>query len=120
MSIKSSPAAKPAKGEIWDVDLDPTVGREQSGIRPALIVSADLFNMSPRDLVIVLPITGTHRGIPSQVPVNPPEGGLTKPSVIMTENIRSVSTSRLIRRRGVASPGTMNMVKLALEFLLDF
>lgn len=119
MSLKRSGAASPLKAEIWEVDLNPTRGREQSGIRPALIVSDDSLNRSSRNLVIVAPITGTDRGFPTHVQVNPPEGGLTKRSVIMTESIRSISTARLIRRLGAVSVNTMNKVRLTMRIVLD-
>jgi len=45
------------RGDIWLINLDPTIGHEQSGIRPALIISDDLLNQSLAELVIVLPIT---------------------------------------------------------------
>ena len=41
---------EPLRGEIWNVNLDPTKGREQRGIRPALIVSHNMFNRSAAEL----------------------------------------------------------------------
>ena len=49
------------RGEIWEVDLDPRKGREQKGVRPCLIVSADGLNRSRFGTVIVCPITTKHR-----------------------------------------------------------
>ncbi len=43
------------QGEIWRVNLNPSRGHEQAGIRPALIVSVDMFNHGPAGLVVVLP-----------------------------------------------------------------
>ena len=65
------------------VDLDPTRGREQSGLRPALVLSVDKFNHGPAELVIMVPITKTKRGI-----------------FITCEELRSVSTDRLVRQLG--------------------
>ncbi len=87
--------ANPSRGEIWTADFSPTIGREQAGLRPCLIVSADGLNRSRAELVIVLPITSKAKGIPSHVEVNPPEGGLTVRSFIKCEDIRSISTTRL-------------------------
>ncbi len=47
---------EPLRGEIWLADLNPTRGHEQSGRRPVIVLSEDLFNNGPADLVIVLPI----------------------------------------------------------------
>jgi mRNA interferase MazF len=49
------------RNEIWEVDLDPRKGREQAGVRPCLVVSADGLNRSRFGTVIVCPITTTHR-----------------------------------------------------------
>jgi mRNA interferase MazF len=112
-------AASPARGEIWDADLNPTVGREQAGRRPVLVVSDDALNSSPRGLVVVIPITGTSRGLPTHIPVTPPEGGLAKPSVMMTEQIRSISKDRLRRRYGVVTKATMRQVDEVLRIVLS-
>ncbi len=117
MSTKSG-GVRPARGEIWEVNLNPTVGREQAGRRPALIVSDNALNSGPRGLVVVIPVTGTARGLPSHVSVAPPEGGLTKPSVIMTEQVRSVSKDRLGRRYGMVTHLTMNQVDQILRIVL--
>ena len=70
----------PGRGEVWLTDLNPTRGHEQAGRRPVLVVSDDLFNRGPAGLVIVLPMTSTLRGVPSHVPIDPPEGGLERRS----------------------------------------
>lgn len=62
----------PSRGEVWMVDLDPTKGHEQAGRRPGLVVSVDLFNHGPADLVVLVPITSKAKGIPFHVEVNQP------------------------------------------------
>ncbi|MCL6099146.1 MAG: type II toxin-antitoxin system PemK/MazF family toxin, partial [Bacteroidetes bacterium] len=64
------------RGEIWMINLNPAKGREQSGIRPALIISDDFFNNSAAELVIVLPITSKKKGIPLHVQLSSKETGL--------------------------------------------
>ena len=56
--------------------------------------------------------------LPTHVPIAPPEGGLSRPSVIMVEQIRSVSTTRLGRRIGAVSPETMSFVDQCLVLVL--
>ena len=112
-------AAGPARGEIWLVDFDPTRGHEQAGKRPALVLSADLFNQSPADLVIVLPLTSRDKGIRSHVRVDPPEGGLKTASFIKCEDIRSVSKERFSVRWGAASASTMTAVEGIVRILLS-
>lgn len=115
---QNAPGASPARGEVWDVDLNPVVGHDQRGRRPALVVSVDELNHSPRGLVAVLPLTSKDRGFPTHVPVAEPEGGLTVHSVVMADQIRTISTSRLISRRGSVTPETMAQVEFALRFVL--
>ena len=108
----------PSRGDIWLVNFDPTKGREQAGNRPALVISINPFNHGPADLVIVLPLTSQAKGIPSHVPVRPPEGGLTLPSYIKCEDVRSISKQRLARRLGSVTRTTMNAVEDRLQILL--
>ena len=101
------------------MDLSPTQGREQSGRRPCLIVSDDRFNRSAADLVIVIPITSKDKGIASHVEINPPEGGLQLRSFIKCEDIRSISTDRLIKVLGPVKRSTLENVGRRLRILLN-
>lgn len=56
-SAGPSAPVRPPRGEVWMVDLSPTRGREQAGMRPALVLAVDKFNHGPADLVIVVPLT---------------------------------------------------------------
>lgn len=106
-------------GEVWMVDLDPIKGREQAGKRPALIVSADSFNTSGLELVIVCPITTKYKGFPTHVPVLQGNGGLAQDSYVKTEDIRSISTQRLERRLGTVDRQTMSKVASILHKILN-
>ena len=108
----------PSRGDVWALALDPTAGHEQAGARPALILSVDIFNEGPAELVVAVPITRTQRRIRWHVPINPPEGGLAATSFIQCENVRSVSKIRLKRRRGRASDATMQQIEDRVRILL--
>ncbi len=108
----------PARGEVWLADLNPTRGHEQAGRRPVLVVSEDLFNRGPAGLAIVLPMTSRIRGVPSHVPVTPPEGGVTSRTAILCEAIRSQSVERLVERWGAVERQTMAAVEDRLRILL--
>jgi mRNA interferase MazF len=112
-------AVNAARGEVWQVNLNPTQGHEQAGIGPALIVSEDTFNNGPADLVIVVPITSVGKGIPFHVEVKPPEGGLTMRSFIKCEEIRCVSKQRLSQRLGEVSKRTIENVEDRIKIVLD-
>lgn len=106
-------------GEIWYGDLDPTLGHEQAGERPLLVISSTPFNRSPAGLVVLLPFTTRLRGIPLHVNVLPPEGGLTRPSAILCDAVRSVDQQRLQYRMGVAGDATMAAVQDRLRILMN-
>ena len=109
----------PSLGDVWFVSLDPTVGQEQAGQRPALVVSVDQFNQGPAGLLIVLPITSKGKGISLHVALDPPEGGVTMRSFVMPENIRSVLTSHLVRKLGSISDERLGEVQERMRVLLD-
>jgi len=109
---------RPSRGEVWLIDFSPTRGHEQTGTRPGLVISVDLFNHGPAGLVVVLPLTTRHRGVPLHVAVDPPEGGLRERSFIKCEDVRSVSTERLIGKWGTTAPMTLRLVEDRLRLLL--
>jgi mRNA interferase MazF len=108
----------PERGEIWLADLDPTRGREQAGRRPVFIVSVGAFNQSKADLVLVIPLTSTARGIPWHVPIVPPDGGVKNTSFIMCEALRSISKERLVRRWATVSLAVREEIEDRLRILL--
>lgn len=113
-------ARSPSRGEIWTASLNPTRGHEQAGTRPVLVVSTDAFNHGPADLVMVLPLTRSDRGIPVHVPLMPPEGGVTAQSFILCDAIRSIAKSRFEAQPwGTVTPQTMAAVEERLRILLE-
>ena len=109
-----------ARAEVWLADLDPVRGHEQGRRRPVLVVSNDTFNQGPATLLIIVPLTRTDRGIPTHIPVDPPEGGVRERSFIMCEAIRSISKDRLTGSAwGIVRPHTMALVEDRLGILLD-
>jgi mRNA interferase MazF len=108
------------RGEIWLVDFGEPIGREQSGRRPAVIVSADRLNDSAAGVVIVVPCTTARRGLPSHVELDPASTGLDELSYAKCEDVKSVSDERLIARLGAAHDEALFAIARALRFLLDF
>ncbi len=100
------------------IDLNPVVGHEQSGIRPALVVSDDLFNHGPAEIIIILPITSKFRGLRTHVELA--GDYLTKKSYVKTEDIRSVSIRRLIKKIGQVDEPVMRAIEERLKYLLGF
>lgn len=83
----------PKQGDVWWVNLDPTVGHEISKKRPFLIVSPDDMN-AYLGTVIAAPITSTLRAWPTRVAIT----FSRKQSSVALDQIRSIDKARLIRR----------------------
>lgn len=108
------------QGEIWEMYFDPVAGSEQSGRRPAVIISGNLMNRY-LGVVIVCPLTSNIKNYKGNVVLMPdPENNLKKPSEIMVFHIRSVSKDRLKKRIGCISSQEFSLVKKGLEDLLRF
>jgi mRNA interferase MazF len=107
------------RGEVWLANLNPTRGREQTGQRPVLVVSADPFNQSPAGLVVAVPFTTRNRDIPIHVEVRPPDGGLRDVSYAMCEQLRALAADRLASGpSGSVSPAVLRTVEDRLRLLL--
>jgi mRNA interferase MazF len=96
------------------------VGSEQAGRRPAVVIFADRLNESEAGVVIVVPCTTRHRGLPSHVELDPATSGLDEISYAKCEDVKSVSERRLSLRLGVAGDEAVFMIARSLGFLLGF
>lgn len=105
----------PEAGDVIWTDFDPRTGREQSGRRPALVLSAAAF-FEASAFVIVCPITSTIRSYGSSVIL---PHGLPLRGEILTSHIRSIDgTARPLRFAGFAAPpATLQEVRAKLAVL---
>jgi len=109
--------AFPTRGSIYRVSFDPTVGSEIQKTRPAVVVSNDVANQySP--IVIVVAITGGAEPKFDEVAVEPPEGGLSKRSVIVPNQIRAIDKQRLGDKLGELSDETMRQLDTSIKLTL--
>lgn len=111
--------SEPSRGNVWSINHDPALGREQAGTRPALVVSVDKFNYGAAGLIVVLSITSEDKKQPIHVPIKPPEGGLSMLSFVKCEDIRSVSKHRLKQFYGTVSAQTMAEIEKRVRILLN-
>jgi len=109
----------PRRGEIWLVDFGEPVGREQAGIRPAVVVSTDALNEGPAGVVLVVPVTSTRRDLPSHVEIEPGESGLDQLSFAKCEDVKSISERRLLDRLGVVELEPLFEIGQVLRYLLE-
>jgi mRNA interferase MazF len=109
------------QGEIWDINLSPTVGAEIKKKRPAVIINDDAIGVLP--LRVIVPITEWKKkfyGAVWMVKIEPnSENKLSKPSAIDCFQIRSVSTRRLMRKVGSVPAEILNEIKTAVKAVID-
>jgi mRNA interferase MazF len=113
-------AGKCTRGTVIEVNLDPSVGREIMKVRPCVVVQNDIGNKYAQTTIIA-PITDAEkarRPSPVYVPVPQGEGGLTKDSIILCNQIRVVDESRLGRTLGKLADATMARVDQGLRISL--
>ena len=105
------------QGEIWVVNLDPTIGAEIQKTRPCVIVNDDAVGVLP--LKIIAPVTDykdKFQDVPWMVTLTPGhDNGLDKKSVIDLFQVRSVAEERLVERVGMIGPEQMLSAKAALK-----
>ena len=101
------------------VDLNPVVGAEQAGVRPALVVQIDRANaVSPH--TVIVPFTTRIRDIklPSHVRIPAGIGGLAEDSVLLCEQIRVIDRRRLMRKMGSLGDEYLGKVDAAIKVIL--
>ena len=97
------------RGEIWLVNLDPTVGSEIQKTRPCVVISPPEMHDHLRTALIVPMTTGSHSA-PFRIPVR--HGG--KKGLILLDQIRAVDKTRLVKRAGAIAPATLRATLAAL------
>lgn len=107
----------PRRGEIWLVNWNPARVSEQAGKRPALVIQNDIGN-EHAPTTIVAALSTTIKIYPMNVLIEPPQGGLTKPSIIKSGQILTVSKDRLEKRLGQIEDKKMVEVDRALRLSL--
>ena len=89
------------RGEIYYADLSPVVGSEQGGIRPVLIVQNDVGNRhSPTVIAAAITSRREKAKLPTHIDVQAATCGLTKDSIVLLEQIRTLDKRRLKDRMG--------------------
>jgi mRNA interferase MazF len=98
------------RGEIWRVQLDPTVGSEIRKARPCVVVSPPELNVHLRT-VLVAPMTSAGFPAPFRVPVT--HAGVR--GLVLLDQMRAVDKTRLIDRRGAVSNKTLTATLKTLQ-----
>ena len=104
------------RGELYYADLSPVVGSEQGGIRPVLVVQNDVGNKySPTVIAAAVTSKINKAKLPTHIELNAVEYGLSKDSVVLLEQIRTLDKKRLKEKMGHLDDATMTSVNSAIE-----
>ena len=103
------------RGEIYYADLSPVVGSEQGGIRPVLIVQNDVGNRySPTVIAAAITSQREKSKLPTHIELESRSCGLSKDSIVLLEQIRTIDKKRLKERMGRIDESSMGMIDRAL------
>lgn len=103
------------RGDIYYADLSPVVGSEQGGVRPVLIVQNNVGNRySPTVIAAAITSQVNKAKMPTHISLGAPNYGLTRDSIILTEQIRTLDKRRLREKMGTLDERAMRHVDEAL------
>ena len=103
------------RGDIYYADLSPVVGSEQGGMRPVLIIQNDTGNRhSPTVIAAAITSQTGKANLPTHISLAARSCGLTRDSVILLEQVRTLDKSRLRERMGRLDEPAMHQVDNAI------
>ena len=104
------------RGDIYYADLSPVVGSEQGGVRPVLIVQNNVGNkFSPTVIAAAITSQINKAKMPTHIEIDANDYGLSKDSVILLEQVRTIDKKRLKERIGHLNENLMDKVNEAIE-----
>ncbi|MCI8649125.1 MAG: type II toxin-antitoxin system PemK/MazF family toxin [Anaerotruncus sp.] len=103
------------RGEIYYADLSPVVGSEQGGVRPVLIVQNDVGNRySPTVIAAAITSQKEKSKLPTHIEIKQ-DCGLSRDSVVLLEQIRTIDKRRLKEKMGRLDESSMGQIDHALS-----
>lgn len=104
------------RGDIYYADLSPVVGSEQGGVRPVLIVQNDVGNrFSPTVIAAAITSQKEKSKLPTHIELQPTGCGLSRDSVVLLEQIRTIDKKRLKEKMGRVDESSMSEINHALS-----
>lgn len=109
------------RGELYFADLSPVLGSEQGGVRPVLILQNDIGNKYSPTVIIAAITSRLYKAkLPTHISLDAENFGLSKDSIILLEQIRTIDKQRLRERIGELSHIKMKEVDNALLISLGY
>ena len=107
------------RGDIYYADLSPVVGSEQGGLRPVLIIQNDVGNKySPTVIAAAITSRLGKTRLPTHIDIYADKAGLSKDSVVLLEQIRTLDKRRLKEKMGHLDEAVMHRVDTAIAVSL--
>lgn len=107
------------RGDLVVADLSPVVGSEQGGLRPVLVIQNDVGNrFSPTVIIAAITSQIEKSKLPTHVELSAREFGLTRNSVVLLEQVRTIDKRRIQQKLGRLDSKTMELVDDALAISL--
>ena len=107
------------RGEVYVADLSGSIGSEQTGTRPVVIIQNDIGNQhSPTVIVACITTKAKKTGMPTHIIVRMAEGSLSRRSMIMAEQLRTIDRKRLRDRIGTVDDLTQKQIDRAISISL--
>ena len=104
------------RGDIYYADLSPVVGSEQGGIRPVLIVQNNVGNrFSPTVIAAAITSQQSKAKLPTHIPLHAHTSGLSKDSIVLLEQVRTIDKRRLKEKMGSVDTKAMKAINQALS-----
>lgn len=120
MSTKKPPL--PKRGEVWRVNLDPTIGAEMQKVRPGVVISSDAVGILP--VKVIAPITkwkDLFTGLEWLVLLKPDgNNGLTEDSAVDTLQVRGVAIERFIEKKGRITASQLEEIVAAVAIVIEY
>ena len=106
------------RGDIFFADLSPVVGSEQGGLRPVLVIQNDVGNKYSPTVIVAAITSQVKTKLPTHVEIGMLGNGLTRNSVILMEQLRTIDKTRLKEKIGHIDEPAIEKVQSALSVSL--
>ena len=118
----STSTPSPRRGDVWRVNLDPTIGAEIRKTRPVVVVSSDAVGILPIKLIAPIPEWDDRFWSKAWIVriEASPRNGLTKTSAVDVLQLRGVDTSRFVQHLGVVSANILEEVVTAIAVITEY
>lgn len=103
------------RGDIFYADLSPVIGSEQGGLRPVVIVQNDMGNKHSPTVIAAAITSRTNKArLPTHIEVIADESGLSRNSVVLLEQVRTIDKKRLREKMGHFEEDIMARINSAI------